>query len=521
MKKRVCILLTAVLLCALFPADCVAAEPMSAVRVGLTSRFAAGTSQLSFSDRTLSMGYEFNGMFYNMLTLDSASGFVAAPSNSYFITGSESSSDYNTISSRVFDYRSYGIPAVACLSSPGVFTVCAGPYSSQEGALADAARITGASVANSGRMIVLYDGISPVAVFNNQSAYPQFQGQGGFTTIAGRKYRGRVECGRYSGNGIDVINVVDMQGYLYSAVPSEMPSSWHIEAIKAQAVAARSFTSTKKNYHSANGYDVCDSVHCQVYLGASNEAASAISAVDATNNIYAYYAGEPINAVFSASSGGYTENSENAWSQALPYLRAVSDVYETTAKLWSRSFTLSDISALLTANGVSIGAATGVAITEASASGRVQRLEIYGTAGTHVLTKEDIRNFFAKHSEGALESRVFSITNGTSSSAVVPYRIQGQGYSVEVQLSGLSVVSASGSSVVVGSGGLSAVSASGTSALTQEAGTSVSVGNVIQISGRGYGHGVGLSQHGANGMAAAGFTYDQILKHYYTGIEVR
>ena len=113
---------------------------------------------------------------------------------------------------------------------------------------------------------------------------------------------------------------------LYGVIPAEMPASYSEGALKAQTLAARTYAMTKLSAHKSSGYELCDTTNCQVYKGYSGENAKTNQAVDDTEGEIICYNGTPIEAVFSASTGGYTENSENVWNSVVPYLRAVPEV---------------------------------------------------------------------------------------------------------------------------------------------------------------------------------------------------
>ena len=224
-----------------------------------------------------------------------------------------------------------------------------------------------------------------------------------------RTYRGDVYF-ISDGNGIIAVNQLDsVEEYLYSVVPSEMPSSWDIEAVKAQAVAARTYTLTRMGVHNSSGYDLCDSIHCQVYSGISTETANATKAVDKTEGIIATYNGKPIEALYSASDGGHTDDSENVWSNTVPYLRGVKEVNEIDATKWTREFSKSQIQKLVEASGDDIGSIENMIVSSTSNGGRVQELKIVGSKGTKILTKESIRSFFSP-AGGSLMSRMFTIS---------------------------------------------------------------------------------------------------------------
>ena len=331
----------------------------------------------------------------------------------------------------------------------------------------------------------------------------------GMVSLDGREYRGGVEFSRLSGSGITAINLVSMEEYLLSVVPSEMPASWHLEALKAQAVAARTYALRTVRNSVHTGFDLCDGVHCQVYNGAGWEHENSSAAVMATAGLALFFNGELIDAVYSASSGGFTENSENVWLEARPYLRSVSDYHEFEPVIWTRSFTLAEITFLASQSGRNIGMATGVSISGFHDSGRVEQLIIHGTTGQIFLEKEEIRTFFARSEGGSLQSRIFTFgeppAGQTGTDAV--YVFDGQQL-INTALSDIYVLTPEG------------VFAYQAEPQPPSARQLTASGNIITMHGRGFGHGVGLSQRGAEGMARRGYDFRRILTHFYTGVTI-
>ena len=137
------------------------------------------------------------------------------------------------------------------------------------------------------------------------------------------QYRGQLEL-RVVDGSLTAINVVPLEAYLMAVVPSEMSASWPLEALKVQSVAARSYTLANLDKHSRESYDLCSTVHCAAYRGINREHSRTNQAVKATVGEIMTYDGKPINAVYSANSGGHTENSEDVWNFAVPYLKGVS-----------------------------------------------------------------------------------------------------------------------------------------------------------------------------------------------------
>lgn len=268
------------------------------------------------------------------------------------------------------------------------------------------------------------------------------------------KYRG--EIAMYVNNStITPIDFLDMEQYLYGVVPSEMPASWHIEALKAQAVAARTYTKSSLGKHTV--YDLCDNVHCQAYNGLSSEYQSAVEAVQATAGKCIYSNNKLIDAVYFSSDGGATLSSEDVWSNALPYLRGVKDTYEKDFKKWERVFTYADLTDIASKKGYEIGNVTDLT-AKYNENSIVTSLTFKGSAGDKTITKEEIRTAFNASADGSLASRNFIITK---------------------------------------------------------------TDNGVTLTGKGYGHSCGMSQYGAKGMAEAGKNYIDILKFYYTGVDVK
>ena len=369
---------------------------------------------------------------------------------------------------------------------------------------------SGFSVRVSDGQAVLYDGSAVVAVLQSGD---NIAGVGEPINLGERRYRGAIEF-RVSGLMLMAVNCLTIEEYLYSVVPSEMPQAWHIEALKAQAVAARSYAMTRLSAHRDQGYHFCDRVHCQNYLGAGNEAERTTMAVNATAGVIAYHNGAPIHAVYSSSNGGYSSASEDTWSEAVPYLRPIEDAYEISGKQWERSFTLPQIQLLLTED---IGSVMSVYIGKTAPSGRVLELIIEGTYGSKTLTKEGIRTFFSHSGGGMLESTNFIMRDVNMPEASGPVYVAGVDSVAQKLFMDLYILTAGGESVhvpstvtVVGKDSSMVYGASGGS----------QQGSMVVFTGRGWGHGAGMSQFGAKDMAEAGFDYVQILKYYYTGIEV-
>jgi len=349
--------------------------------------------------------------------------------------------------------------------------------------------------------------------------------------IRGRTYRGHIELGRQiPGNGITPVNVVSLEEYLKSVVPSEMPASWHMEALQAQAVAARTYSMYRRGSHNHLGYELCDTVFSQVYSGIEWEHYRTTQAVLNTTGRIITYDGLPILAVYSSSNGGFSESSEYVWLETVPYLRAVSDVYETGGLVWDRTVTREEIQNALPAS-ANIGQVTSITLDGRTPGGRVHTLTIHGTNGNHSMEREAIRSFFSSI-DGSLPSRMFQIGspmpnisenmfgNELPTSPLTNYfAINDLGDLFRLPQTFYTLGQTGLYTLDVSQNQNSPVGSQNPPIVTERQTHNFSNGSVT-LHGRGFGHGVGMSQFGAYSMARAGYTYVQILQHYFTETQI-
>ena len=153
----------------------------------------------------------------------------------------------------------------------------------------------------------------------------------GFVSAKKRWYRGEFIIMNRDGHLV-IINDLPIEEYILGVVPSEMPSKWNTEALKAQAIAARSYAIANRGKRASKGYDLNDTPEDQAYGGASAETAETNRAVAATKGIVVTYDKKVIPAYYSASAGGQTINSGAVWNQDLPFLRSVPSFDEGISK---------------------------------------------------------------------------------------------------------------------------------------------------------------------------------------------
>ena len=395
----------------------------------------------------------------------------------------------------------------------------------------------GFTVRQVGGQVVIQAGGSTVFTFANTEAAQIRAAGGGVVRLGSESYRGIIEF-RRSAAQVTAINVINMEQYLYGVVAMEMSPNFHQEALRAQVVAARTFAAYTRNSsgHRGRGFDVCDTTCCQAYRGTYREHTNITQAVRDTAGIMMFAPGSstPLFTPYFSSSGGSTDNVENVWVATLPHLRGVWDPYETTPRLWTRTLTWAQLTNAVRGAGGNIGDVTGVAITELNLA-RPQEVTFFGANGSWSVSGERIMNIFPG---GRLLGRVFTIYGASGSSGVsfsdaastaagLPVTVTCGIFTVsEVIATNLYVVDEEGNTVPVANP--TVYDGTTTRQLYEErdtetisVGVMVTGGEGITIEGRGWGHGVGMSQNGANGMAHAGYTWREILHHYYTGVEIR
>lgn len=333
----------------------------------------------------------------------------------------------------------------------------------------------------------------------------------GLLYLNGNPYRGELEIFLQNGR-LTVVNELSVEEYLYGVVPREMPAGFPLEALKAQAVTARTFTYANWNKHQGEGFNLCATVHCQVYGGAAAESPQTNQAVDSTRGEVLRYQGQLIDACYHACSGGYTENSENVWSASLPYLRGVPDyVSDSPYRSWSVSYSPEQLTEILRQGGVDVGRVEEITPLSRGVSGRVSQVRISGSRGSRVISGNQLRGILGYDQ---LRSTLFEIEMHKSGENIImqPLRanqevtvIGGDGQTRRVPMHEVAVLGGD-ATVAVGIG--------------EEQGT-----EQVVFKGSGWGHGVGLSQWGAKAMAemaprGADNYYRTILQHYFQGARV-
>jgi len=436
---------------------------------------------------------------------------------SYHLEMDLSFTDMFSISEMVTSVNQLGFSAFPAFVN-GVYRVRIGDYITSDAALADLEAISLAlgypltvvgqsstcyTVTVTGTNTILFE-------FDHQSLPLGINPASEQTWFKGYKYYGGFEYNRINGNDITVINMVGMNDYIKGVIPYEMSPSWPIEALKAQAVCARCYAMHNKSKHRSLGFDLCNTTDCQVYYGTNNSTANSNAAVDETYGIYAIYNGKVAQTYYHSSSGGYTEDAVNIWGSNVPYLKAVEDTYLVRTLPYSFSVTLSDITEILQSKGYTNKQVTDYYVSKYSAVGNVLAVSFTLSDGSTLTLKGD-------RARTAINSTAKDIHVGSHR-----YTISGNtslyinGSPTNASLSGTYAIGGDGtvSQMTVGTSDLRVITSNGVESV------SLTSSSDYLVSGTGSGHNIGMSQWGAHAMAQLGFTYDEIIRFYFTGVDV-
>ena len=348
------------------------------------------------------------------------------------------------------------------------------------------------------------------------------------TWFKGYKYAGVFQYPRY-GNTLHVYNVVDLETYVKGVIPYEMNAAWPKEALKAQAVCARTYACRTSKHRGTYDFDVCAGTCCQVYCGQGSGAvyatAASDAAVDTTAGERLYYHGDLVqDAVYHSSNGGATEDAVNVWGGDKGYLKGKKDPYEALTSIpnytWSVTYTADELTWILDQKGYSVGTVKNVYVSEFTDVGNVKAVTFEGSQDTLTVSGDTCRSiFYSSTYQKSVSSLRFTINGGTVKTAS---GIVVNGNTTLDSLDGVSVISGRGTISRLNGSSVRAISSKGTIAVSVASASSAAVSGdgAFTITGSGNGHNVGMSQYGAKAMAENGYGYDEILTFYFTDVTI-
>lgn len=355
--------------------------------------------------------------------------------------------------------------------------------------------------------------------------------EGAVTWFKGFKYQGGFRYERVGGGNLVVVNILDVDTYVKGVVPYESNKLWPLETLKAQALCAKNYGLINLNKHDGYNFDICNTTDCQVYygLGSNKESfrPSTLSdqAVDEIKGMYVWYGDKLAHTYFYSSNGGGSEDSSKVWGSnqaSYPYLIGVTDPYEAAVAdvipnyAFSKTFTNAQLTEILRTKGYATNTSVvDFQVTEYSKSGNVLTMKFTYANGKS--------NTFASSNSSWLRNKLgcrsmhFTVTGAgevLSSDCAVN---NGTGESIS-DFSGLYAISGSGTLVALEGSVPYVITGTGEIASAGQS-TTIPDGTYV-VSGTGWGHNVGYSQWGGYAMAKQGFTAEEIIEFYFTGVEV-
>jgi stage II sporulation protein D len=371
-----------------------------------------------------------------------------------------------------------GAPSASIAAASGVVVLPLGRDGAPEGDGFEVPRATFVPAADAGRLRLL----EAAVVLASAAVVPAMPREP--LSADGAPYRGYLEVAAED-TAVRVVNVVNIEDYLRGVVPNELSPGAGPEAVKAQAVAARTYALRQRGDYSARGYDLCATPACQVYRGRASEHPRADRAVAETRGLVVQYDGTPIKALYTSACGGHTENVENVFvgERERPYLRGVACTRERAAHVpgLDRPM-LPDAAAEAEAGG---------AFDSGSRRWQVRMSPSdVARAVSRIRPLSDVRDV--------------QLRRVSKAGRVVELAVIGERQREELVLKGLDVRKGLGlrENLFV---------------VDRDTDARGSVRGFV-FTGQGWGHGVGLCQSGAVGMAREGARFEQILTHYYTGV---
>ena len=339
---------------------------------------------------------------------------------------------------------------------------------------------------------------------------------------------------RYSGilnllvldSEILVINILGIEKYLSSVVGSEMPTEWPLEALKAQAIASRTYALKQKGN---NFYDIDSTQLNQVYSGLEARNYKTIRAVRSTRSLVLIYKNKLINALFHSSSGGMTENSQDVWKSEYPYLSSVKDFDTKNPKLsWQKKFTNEKLEELFP----TIGGLNKIEILSITKTGRVKNIKIYGLYGSETISGTDIRkklnlksslvrfNFIEDTKPNTEKENSIKLQSEKSSNTPITYTVKlgdnllDIAFKYNVNVDEIITLNSIEDPSLIKINQRLLVPRKQYESISPKK-------KMLVVSGLGSGHGVGMSQWGARFLASKGIKAEKILKHFYKDAKIK
>ncbi|MGQ9473448.1 MAG: SpoIID/LytB domain-containing protein [Candidatus Caldatribacteriaceae bacterium] len=346
-----------------------------------------------------------------------------------------------------------------------------------------------------------------------------------------RPYRGRMIL--KAANGILLLNWLPLEDYLKGTIKLEVNPSWPPEALKAQIVVSRTYALKNLGRHKEEGFDFCATEHCQRYGGINAEDPRTNQLVESTRGMVLTYQGGFASVVFHSESGGYTDSALNVWGKEVPYLVEVPSPWEedTPHAQWRVVLSREEIEKTLRKAGYLPESLEDLEFVPGE-NGRMKEVVLFTKRGRWVIPASRFREavgvnvllstYFRVEREGLVRPRNVPVASpkpssqvsGTSQVRESRKLLEKEDWTLEDIILFLELRERERKSPEIRE-------ESKEPALEEPPREEkVSSGEYFVFEGKGWGHGVGLSQWGAFGMARAGFSFPEILRHYFPGCEL-
>ena len=409
-----------------------------------------------------------------------------------------------------------------------------------------------------GTVSVSAGGRNNIAVGGKTLALPVTVKSKGLLYLNGKPYRGIFRLVA-SSNSFTVVNELPIEDYLKGVLKIEVNPNWPMEALRAQAITARTYALAERGRHGSAGFDLCATDHCLPYRGVSAEDSRLTQAIESTRGMVLYYGGRPAATFFHSDSGGWTSNVQSVWGQDIPYLRSVQEPfeYQSPYSSWSLKISGDEIGRRLSRAGIDVGSVFEIRPAKFGPGGRVETVEIVGSRGRKTIKSHDLRMALGAKE---LKSTMFTVSaDGQAPRVVKPAPKPSEPDGAQSQSSTLITLTREGAftseelldmllhpekkeeyvqKALARRGGKALAPSTPESSSKKDPKllwpqwempdestgrdtTGVARGTTFVFQGKGWGHGVGMCQWGAKAMAENGWSAEKIVKYYYPGTQLQ
>ncbi|HXL01717.1 MAG TPA: SpoIID/LytB domain-containing protein [Candidatus Atribacteria bacterium] len=338
-----------------------------------------------------------------------------------------------------------------------------------------------------------------------------------------RPYRGSFII-KASDGGILVINKLPLEDYIKGTMKLELSPSWPVEALKAQIIVSRTYALRNLRRHEEEGFNFCATEHCQRYGGINAEDPVTNRLVEETKGLVLTYQNELASVVFHSESGGFTESAFDVWGREVPYLIEVSSPWEENAphSSWEVEFKKEEVENCLNKAGLIQGEILDINLSS-SPEGRVEEVEVITSQGLFSFPASRFREalgweklpstFFVMRKvekEQKVRKETFPSPSSSSASSFDYEEWMDKDWDLDDIINFLKMREEERNRK-------KGISSPPRIVVEEEV---IPQGTTFIFEGKGYGHGVGLSQWGAKGMAEEGFSCQEILNHYFPGCKI-